>query len=222
MRHVRVAAAGVAGAALLLAGCSSSTSKPAASPAAAPTSVATTATPAPATPSSAPADDGLTGFGATWDTWDATRFPDDNASISMNHNTGYSPDAELPVTNNTAHDRYSVVGGTDTYVTTYQVNFHGGTGINAALADVLGREFPTDAKWLWKNEVAGQCYEAEVKSATLAKAATSAGLGDGTGEVFVFFQTLPPGGNLGYDPHDVTYASLAWGSYANAAAAGDC
>ena len=170
---------------------------------------ATTARPA-ATTTAAPATATLTGFGATWDIWDATRVPDDNAPVSANRNTGYSPDAALPVTGAAGHDRYTVVAGTDTYVTSYQVNFHQGTGIAAAMADVLGREFPKDATWLWKQEVAGGCYKAEVKSAALAKATGAAGIGDGGGDATVEFRTLPPGGQAGYDPRDVTFATVDW------------
>lgn len=206
-----------------LAACSSSTSKPAAATASISTTSTVSSSTPPASATTTAADNGLKGFGASWDTWDATRAPDDNAAIYEGHNTGYSPEAELPVTNGNAHDRYSVVHGTDTYVTSYQVNFRPGTGINTALADVLGHEFPSDAAYLWKSEVAGQCYEAEVKSATLAKAATKVGMGDGTGEVFIDFRTLgAPGEDLGYDPHGVSYASLAWGTYPNADAVGGC
>ena len=159
-------------------------------------------------------NDGLTGFAASWDTWNATRTPDGDSAMHEGNDSGYDPDPALPVTSLTAHDHYSAVGGTGTYVTGYHVNFHAHTSIATAQADVLTGEFPPDAKWLWQRAVPGQCYLAEVKSATLAKDEKAAGLGDSSGDAFAEFQTDPPGAQAAtYNPKNVTFAAVSWGTY---------
>lgn len=167
---------------------------------------------------SAAAGTTLTGFGATFDTWNATRHPDGD----FDPNTVYDSDPTLPQLNGHAGARYTTVQGSNGYVVSYQINFHPHTTINAALTDVLRNEFPPDATYLWKRTVPGQCYQAEVKSPKLAEALTGEQLGDGTGLVFLEAKTLPPGGAEGFDPKDVTYANLGFLSIAGADQAPSC
>lgn len=215
MRHARVGAAVTAVAVLALAGCSSSTSKPAAAPTGGAPASSTTAMPTFATDNTA--DDGLAGLGASTGYWDAHRNPDGNSPANRPE---YGPDPDLPQVNGRTGDRYSLVTDADGYVTAYQVNFKTGTGITAALADVLRSEFPTDAAWEWKREVPGGCYQAEVKSAALAKGFKTAGLGDGTGQAFAEFHTVPADASQVFDASNITYASIDIMSYAKTDAPG--
>jgi hypothetical protein len=160
----------------------------------------------------------LTGFGAPFDTWNATRHPDGD----VDPNTSYGADPALPQINGHTGARYVAVQGDSGYVVAYQVNFRPNTSITAALDDVLRHEFPSDAHYLWKRTVPGQCYQAEVKSPAVARALTGTQIGDGTGLVFLEAKTLPPGGTEGFDPADVTYASLGFQSYSSQAQAPGC
>jgi hypothetical protein len=108
------------------------------------------------------------------------------------------------------------------YIASYQVNFRPGASINAVLADILRTELPADAVWEWKRTVADGCYQAGVKSAALAKSLSKVKLGDGSGRAFVEFRSLPPGGQEGYDPRDVTFAMVSLMEYAKADDAPGC
>jgi hypothetical protein len=191
--------------ALAAAGCSGS-SPATATPA--PATSETTAA-APVVPPSSAAPDGLTGFGATIDVWDATRDPDSDFQAG----SVYDADPTLPPINGHTGARYVTVSGTETRVTHYQVNFHPQTSIADALADILQNEFPPDAKFLWKKDrTADGCYDAEVISPTFAKAATAAGIGDGSGMVYVYAQSN--GANVPYfNASDVAFITLDFGSY---------
>lgn len=168
--------------------------------------------------SSAAGGNSLTGFGATFDSWNATRHPDGD----FDPNTVYDADLTLPQINGHTGARYTTVQGSNGYVVSYQINFHPHTTIGTALTDVLRNEFPPDATYLWKRTVPGQCYQAEVKSPKLAKALTGEQLGDGTGLVFLEAKTLPSGGTEGFDPKDVTYANLGFLSITGADQAPGC
>ncbi len=144
------------------------------------------------------------GFGTTVQSWDCTRNPDD----AFAPGTVYGVDPALPQVNGHTGARYVAVQRKLGYVVAYQINFPTGTTIAAALTDILTREFPADASYLWKKTVPGQCYQAEITSATLAKTLTGTGDDDPTGAVFIEARTLPPGGALGFDPGEVTYADL--------------
>lgn len=125
----------VAAAVLALAGCSSSTSKPVAH------SPATTASAAaPATSLTAAASDGLTGFGATQQAWDAHHTADADKMASG----VYNPDPALPKTKDgQVNDEYSGVtadgGRVDSYFRAFTAR-----STDAALA-LVKAELPPDA-----------------------------------------------------------------------------
>jgi hypothetical protein len=153
------------------------------------------------------------------DYWDAHRNLDGDSPANA---PAYGPDSTLPELNGRTGDRYTLVNFSNAYVAAYQVNFHTGTDISNALTDVLHAEFPADAAWLWKHEVAGGCYQAEVKSAKLKTGLATGGLGDGSGEAFVEFQTVGDPSGTTFDTSNVTYASLSLMSYATAGNAPGC
>ena len=202
--------------AALISSCSSASSTgPATS---APPAVASSAAAAPASSAALAAGITLAGFGATVDTWDSTRNPDTDFADGA----AYGADPSLPQIDGHAGARYVTVQSAFDRVVSYQVNFPPHVSITAALADILHTEFPADATYLWKRTVPGQCYQAEVKSATLAKALTGTQVGDGTGQVFLEAKSLPPGGTEGFDPANVTYANLAFQTVNSAAQAPGC
>lgn len=199
-----------------LTSCSSASS--AGSATSAPPVAASSAAPAAASSAASAAGITLTGFGATVDTWDSTRNPDTDFAGGA----AYGADPSLPQINGHAGARYVTVQSAFDRVVSYQINFPPHVSITAALADILHTEFPADATYLWKRTVPGQCYQAEVKSATLAKALTGTQIGDGTGQVFLEAKTLPPGGTEGFDPANVTYANLGFNTINSAAGAPGC
>jgi hypothetical protein len=204
---------------LTVAGCGSTSPTTTSAGAASP---GTSTTPAPAPGSAAPSvvdsGAGLAGFGATFDVWNATRHPDPD----FDQYTAYGADPALPQINGHTGARYVTVSGSNGYVTSYQVNYPAHTAIATVLADILRKEFPADASYLWKKQVPGSCYQAEVKSAKLAAALTSEGLGDGTGQVFVEAKSLANGGV--FDASDVSYVMVGTGmlTYPSAGQAPGC
>ena len=217
MRRALLAAAGAAALVLAAAACGSSSPTTTSAGAASPGTSSTPATlPGSAAPTVVDSGAGLTGFGATFDVWNATRNPDQD----FDPGTVYGADPALPQINGHTGARYVTVSGSNGYVTSYQVNFPAHTKIATVLADVLSKEFPPDATYLWKQEVTGQCYQAEVKSASLAKALTSESLGDGTGLVFLEAKSLANGGV--FDASNVSYAMLQFQSITSAAQAPGC
>jgi hypothetical protein len=217
MRRTFLAAGAAAAIALPVAACSGS---PNTAPATAPVTSAPaspSAVPSSAASSAAAAGPALTGFGASTDSWDATRKPDGDFDAG----SAYGADSSLPQINGHTGARYVTVSASSGYVVGYQINYPLHTPISDVLADVLRREFPSDAAYLWKREVPGQCYQAEVKSAVLAKALTSEGLGDGTGLVFLEAQSLGSSAPS-YDAASVSYATLGFQSISSAGQAPGC
>lgn len=167
MRHARVAAAVIAGAGLLLTGCSSSTSKPAAAPAG--QTPPATSVAVPATSSVAAAPDGLTGFGATQQAWDAhhTADPDKTAAGV------YNQDPALPKTKDgQVNDDYVGVTADGGRVDSYNLVFTA-RPVAAALAAVKA-ELPADATLTKPVVTAGlvdsKCLILTATSATVGKA----------------------------------------------------
>lgn len=217
MRRALLGAAAAAALAGSVAACGGSSPTTASAGAASPgTSSTLAAPPSSAAPSAAADGAGLTGLGASTDSWDSTRNPDQDFDAG----TAYGADPALPQINGHTGARYVTVSASGGYVVGYQVNYPAHTAIATVLSDVLHREFPPDAAYLWKRTVAGGCYQAEVKSAKLAKALTGEGLGDGTGLVFVEAKSLAGGGV--FDASNVSYATLGFQSITSAAGAPGC
>lgn len=164
MRHTPMLIA--AAAVLTLAGCSSTTSKPAV--ALAPTSVAEVATPAPATTTAAAAG-GLTGFGATQQAWDAHHTADtDKTGAGV-----YNPDPVLPKTKDgQVNDDYvAAVASDDGHVDAYNVSFSARS--TAAALDRVKQELPPDAQFgkpvVTSGLVDSKCLIVTATSATVGK-----------------------------------------------------
>lgn len=127
--------------------------------------------------------DTLTGFGATVAAWNGAHTPD----TDYDPGTVYDPDPSLPPVYGNEGARYVAVLAVEGRVTNYTENLGALTLANAE--SVVGREFPSDTRVLWSQQLTG-CTQVELASPTLHRV-----LGDkGTGDVQVEYF----GGSAGY------------------------
>lgn len=136
-------------------------------------------------PPAAPVDS-PTGFGALSSTWDAHH----TADSSYNAGSAFDPDPNLPQANGRTGDRYVTVQYTAGYVTSFQVNEPSGTSESAAMANIVGKDMPADAKVLWtRDQSSNGCFQEEVSSQSLGRALAAAGVGDAQGAVLLEAQS---------------------------------
>lgn len=130
----------------------------------------TTAAPASATASTQLAlpDDGLTGFDATDQAWDAhhTQHPD------YGNGYVYDPDPALPQVNGHTGATYTDVQHVGGRVVGYTVHLQ--PAPLAAAIDRARHEFPADAQVAWQERL-DRCVKVEFHSATLTRAAGASG-----------------------------------------------
>ena len=179
--HTRRSTAATFAAALLLTGCATTSAKAptattpatasASTPTTAPTGTAATAraTSATSTSHTTPSGPALTGFGATAADWETHHQPDSD----FDPGSVYNADATLPQINGHTGAKYTTVSVLGGRVLNYQLNFHQGTTITAALTEVAA-EFPADATVLWKQQASG-CYQVEFQSPSIGKALATTG-----------------------------------------------
>jgi hypothetical protein len=160
-------------------------------------------------------DDGLTGFGATVEAWNANHTADSD----FDPGSVYDPDPSLPSLNGHTGATYVEVNPQDDRVVSYDIHTTG-LSESAAVARAL-QELPSDASKLWGVNK-GTCYQAELASDSLGQA-LPADLGDPDGEVFAEITTLAQDGTTAaYDSGNLDQIELSIADYPNAAAAGDC
>jgi hypothetical protein len=154
-------------------------------------------------PSAADApSDGLTGYGATSQEWNAHHTADSR----FDPGSAYDPDSSLAP--NQGQDVYVAVNLQDGRVVDYQMNIPGGS-IRDAIARAL-EELPPDAYKLWGVARNG-CYLAVLTSRTLSKVLGNLPIGQPNSNVDVEFTTMFSG-IVGYDNSDVNTILVGPGS----------
>ncbi len=138
-------------------------------------------------------DDRLTGFGATMAAWNA-------------HHRA-------------AAAAYSNVTLQSGRVVEYTVTT-GASPIASAIKRAKD-ELPADARQLWAAQK-GNCYQAELTSATVGRALDGPAIGDPSGGVLAMMNTLLPSGAPVYHPDAVTQIMLTPGTYSTPSDAPDC
>ena len=120
----------------------------------------------------------VTGFGATNAEWNATHVADKSCAPCSN----YNPDPALA---KAVGDKYSAVLRTDGHVSDYIYSFVN-QSFEAAKANVLRTQFPSDAKVVWFRHTP-KCVQMLVKSAAIGKELRGIHFHDPTGSVLVYF-----------------------------------
>lgn len=181
--------------------------RPVAPPRTAPTS---STVPTPPSATSVPTEPGLTGYAATRRDWDQAHRPA----------PGYTQGAAYLPFVRSDQPRYAAVSGDD-QILSYVYFFESNTGLQEAMQEVLGNEFPDDAKYGRIDRDEPHCLIAEVRSPTVERVMISAGTQ--YRPLVAFFSEPPPEDpDAPLDPAAVDNATLAVVEAGTEPDLGDC
>lgn len=167
----------------------------------------TTKSSSPTSSPSTSTSNGVVGFGATSDAWNAHHIADSSGNFVPG--SGYNPDPNLASWVSTV--RYSALIWSGGIVIGYNLNLVEGTKLKAAMAEALA-EMPKDAKISFFYDQ-DKCPILGVTSAILKPILSGPDIGSSDGSVNFLFATVAKDGTLSYNKGniDTIYVDLGLG-----------